>query len=185
MQVILKTFFLAWFIFFFFVDASFASNKSAINKKIKNLATKVDIGNLVQYPNSTIIEIKARQVLVIDYSTGKILLEKNAHERMPPSSMTKIMTSYIIQEKINAINNINPVINNALIDTRIFYEKSKTSTLNPPQTLEQVYYRYLYNKDYKNCDHLIEYFWMPKYVNANDASARTLKFYNEKNTNKI
>ena len=82
-------------------------------------------------------------------------------------------------------NNINPVINNALVDTRIFYEKSKTSTLNPPQTLEQIYYRYLYNKDYKNCDHLIEYFWMPKYVNANDASARTLNFYNEKNTNKV
>ena len=100
------------------------------------------------------------------------------------SSMTKSWFT-IIQEKINALNNINPVINNALVDTRIFYEKSKISTLNPPQTLEQVYYRYLYNKDYKNCDHLIEYFWMPKYVNANDASARTLKFYNEKNTNKI
>lgn len=100
------------------------------------------------------------------------------------SSMEKSWFT-IIQEKINALNNINPVINNALVDTRIFYEKSKTSTLNSPQTLEQIYYRYLYNKDYKNCDHLIEYFWMPKYVDANDASARTLKFYNEKNTNKI
>ncbi len=100
MQVILKTFFLAWLIFFSFIDASFASNKSAINKKIKNLETKEDLSNLIQYPNSTTIDIKARQVLVIDYSTGKILLEKNAHERMPPSSMTKIMTSYIIQEKI-------------------------------------------------------------------------------------
>lgn len=36
----------------------------------------------------------------MDYSTGKILLEKNAHEQMPPSSMTKIMTSYLIEEKL-------------------------------------------------------------------------------------
>jgi asparagine synthase (glutamine-hydrolysing) len=91
----------------------------------------------------------------------------------------------IIQEKINALNTINPVINNALNETHNFYEKNKTSALNPPKTLEQIYYRYLYNKDYINCDHLIEYFWMPKYVNANDASARTLNLYNEKNTNKV
>ena len=99
------------------------------------------------------------------------------------SSMEKSWFT-IIQEKINALNSINPVINNALIDIRIYYEKNKATTLNPPQTLEQIYYRYLFSKDYKDCDHLIEYFWMPKYVNANDASARTLNFYNEKNTNK-
>ena len=28
------------------------------------------------------------------------LLEKNAHEQMAPSSITKIMTSYIIEEKL-------------------------------------------------------------------------------------
>ena len=34
-------------------------------------------------------------------------------------------------------------------------------------------------------NHLIEYYWMPKYVNAKDASARTLDIYkNSKNNNK-
>ena len=59
-----------------------------------------------------------------------------------------------------------------------------TISYNKPITLEQAYYRYLYNKHYQATDHLIEYFWMPKYVNANDASARTLKIYSENNTNK-
>ena len=59
------------------------------------------------------------------------------------------------------------------------------TTINKPTTQEQIYYRYLFNKHYKGCDHLIEYFWMPKYVNAKDASARTLNCYNENNTNNI
>ena len=30
---------------------------------------------------------------------------------------------------------------------------------------------------YINYDHVIPYFWMPKFINADDASARTLKIY--------
>jgi hypothetical protein len=32
-------------------------------------------------------------------------------------------------------------------------------------------------------DSLIAYFWMPKYVTSNDASARTLNIYKNNNTN--
>lgn len=48
---------------------------------------------------------------------------------------------------------------------------------NPPITKEQKYYRYLFESYYPRCAQLIPYFWMPKYVNATDASARTLSFY--------
>jgi D-alanyl-D-alanine carboxypeptidase (penicillin-binding protein 5/6) len=51
-------------------------------------------------PGTTEIFLHARQALVMDYHTGKILLEKNADELMPPSSMTKMLTSFIIEEKI-------------------------------------------------------------------------------------
>ena len=44
-------------------------------------------------------------------------------------------------------------------------------------TLEKAYYKFLFNKDYLNLDHIIPYLWMPKFVNATDASARTLKSY--------
>jgi len=50
-------------------------------------------------------------------------------------------------------------------------------THNPPTTGEQQYYRKLFCHYYKECDTLIPYFWMPKYVKATDASARTLSQY--------
>jgi len=48
---------------------------------------------------------------------------------------------------------------------------------NPPSTGEQQYYRNIFRHYYKDCDVLIPYFWMPRYVKATDASARTLKQY--------
>ena len=54
---------------------------------------------------------------------------------------------------------------------------------NTIKTKEQAYYRYYYNKYYENTDHLIPYYWMPKYIEADDASARTLNVYNENNSN--
>lgn len=46
------------------------------------------------------IETAAAQAIVVDHHTGKVLLEKNADELMYPSSMTKIMTAYMIFEKL-------------------------------------------------------------------------------------
>jgi asparagine synthase (glutamine-hydrolysing) len=48
---------------------------------------------------------------------------------------------------------------------------------NTPVTPEQKYYRGLFEKEYAGCGHLIPYFWMPKFVSATDASARTLDIY--------
>ena len=48
---------------------------------------------------------------------------------------------------------------------------------NTPETKEQLYYRKIYDSLYPNTSKSIPYFWMPKYVNAKDASARTLDFY--------
>ena len=49
---------------------------------------------------------------------------------------------------------------------------------NTPKTKEQLYYRKIYDSFYPNTSKSIPYFWMPRYVNAKDASARTLDFYN-------
>jgi asparagine synthase (glutamine-hydrolysing) len=65
----------------------------------------------------------------------------------------------IIQEKLDDI-----VIPNQLY------------SVNPPSTKEQKYYRHLFETYYPGCN-TIPYFWMPKYVNATDASARTLQIY--------
>lgn len=52
---------------------------------------------------------------------------------------------------------------------------------NPPQTKEQIYYRELFERFYPNAANVIPYFWMPRFVDAKDSSARTLDIYNEQN----
>jgi D-alanyl-D-alanine carboxypeptidase (penicillin-binding protein 5/6) len=42
------------------------------------------------------VDTQARQALIIDADTSAVLLEKNADERMPPSSMSKLMTMYVV-----------------------------------------------------------------------------------------
>jgi asparagine synthase (glutamine-hydrolysing) len=55
--------------------------------------------------------------------------------------------------------------------------KMQKVTTNIPKTAEQYYYRYVFENNYLGMGNIIPYFWMPKYVNATDASARTLATY--------
>lgn len=46
------------------------------------------------------IETAAKQAIVIDDNTGAVLFEKNADDKMHPSSMSKLMTVYIIFSRL-------------------------------------------------------------------------------------
>jgi D-alanyl-D-alanine carboxypeptidase (penicillin-binding protein 5/6) len=46
------------------------------------------------------LETKAREAVVMDFNTGTVLFEKNARQPMPPASMTKIMTAYILFDRL-------------------------------------------------------------------------------------
>ena len=48
-----------------------------------------------------------------------------------------------------------------------------------PNNAEQFLYRSIFEKHYPGHGKLVPYFWMPKYVKATDASARTLALYNK------
>jgi len=61
--------------------------------------------------------------------------------------------------------------------------QTKDVTYLSPETLEQFYYRYVFELHYPNGGKVIPYFWMPKYVEATDSSARTLDIYNESEVN--
>jgi asparagine synthase (glutamine-hydrolysing) len=52
---------------------------------------------------------------------------------------------------------------------------------NKPKTREQIYYRTIFDEAYPNCEEIVPYFWMPKWVESKDASARTLSIYNKLN----
>jgi len=46
------------------------------------------------------ITTKAQYAYMIDYDTGSVLFEKNAHEKMIPASMTKLMTATIVFDSL-------------------------------------------------------------------------------------
>jgi D-alanyl-D-alanine carboxypeptidase (penicillin-binding protein 5/6) len=48
------------------------------------------------------VDVAARQALIVDFATGATLLEKNADQLMPPSSMSKLMTMYVVFEQLKA-----------------------------------------------------------------------------------
>jgi len=49
-------------------------------------------------------QVAATSYLVIDADTGKVIVDKNADERFPPASLTKMMTSYIVEYELNKGN---------------------------------------------------------------------------------
>ena len=51
---------------------------------------------------SQTLETKARHALLIDMETNAVILEKAADEPMPPASMSKLMTIYMVFEKLKA-----------------------------------------------------------------------------------
>lgn len=42
----------------------------------------------------------AKQAIIVDYDTGNVMFEKNADEKMPTSSMSKVLTTYLVFEAL-------------------------------------------------------------------------------------
>lgn len=49
---------------------------------------------------ATPLSTSAKQAIVLDYETGTVLFEKNADQRMPTSSMSKVMSMYAVFEAL-------------------------------------------------------------------------------------
>ena len=47
-------------------------------------------------------EIAAKAWILMDADTGKVLVEHNADEKLPPASLTKMMTSYVVSKEIHS-----------------------------------------------------------------------------------
>ena len=48
------------------------------------------------------LDIPAKSALLMDMATGTVLYEQNAHERLAPASVTKVMTMLLIMEAIDS-----------------------------------------------------------------------------------
>ncbi len=47
-------------------------------------------------------QIAAKAYLLMDYHTGQVLIGSNEHDRLPPASLTKMMTSYVIGQELKS-----------------------------------------------------------------------------------
>ncbi|HET8730113.1 MAG TPA: D-alanyl-D-alanine carboxypeptidase family protein [Moraxellaceae bacterium] len=45
-------------------------------------------------------ELDNKSYLLVDFDSGRVLAEKNSHERLAPASLTKMMTSYIVEQSL-------------------------------------------------------------------------------------
>ncbi len=45
-----------------------------------------------------------------------------------------------------------------------------------------MYYKEIFDDKFPNLSHILPYFWMPKYTDATDPSARTLDVYDKTHT---
>ena len=73
-------------------------------KYIVQLVTTISL-SLLYFTASAAIEpptMDNTAYVLMDYDTGEILAQKNANIPLPPASLTKMMTSYIIEEKLNS-----------------------------------------------------------------------------------
>ncbi|MDE0930668.1 MAG: serine-type D-Ala-D-Ala carboxypeptidase, partial [Halioglobus sp.] len=58
----------------------------------------VQAGNPVPAPP----QLAAKAYLLVDAVSGAVLVEHNADEILPPASLTKMMTAYVLAEEIEA-----------------------------------------------------------------------------------
>src|SRR5690242_15046751 len=64
------------------------------------LAALVICGWAMEARAATGIDTQARNAIIVDFETGAVLLDKGADQRMPPASMSKIMTAYMVYDAL-------------------------------------------------------------------------------------
>jgi D-alanyl-D-alanine carboxypeptidase (penicillin-binding protein 5/6) len=66
------------------------------------------LDNCIGADNINVDDINAKYVILMDYDTDEILYQKNINDITAPSSMTKMMTAYVIFDMLeNGEININ------------------------------------------------------------------------------
>jgi len=65
-------------------------------------ALLVGLGAAAAEAAPSTLETAAKEAIIVDYKTGAILYDKNAEQPVPPASLTKLMTVYIVFERLKA-----------------------------------------------------------------------------------
>ena len=63
--------------------------------------TVILLAGAVPFLGSAAPEVAAKSALLMDVATGTVLYQQNPHEKLPPASVTKVMTMLLIMEAID------------------------------------------------------------------------------------
>lgn len=85
----------------FRIDGAY-SLVSVLVKGAQALALGLLVALLATFSVAHAITTEAKQAIVVDAETGTVLYEKNARQQMAPSSMTKVMTAYVVFNALRA-----------------------------------------------------------------------------------
>lgn len=75
-------------------------SRVAMGRIAKGLAVALFAAGLGPVAQAASIETIAKQAILVDVTSNTVLFEKNADQRMPPSSMSKIVTMYMVFEAL-------------------------------------------------------------------------------------
>ena len=78
-------------------------------------------------------DTSAEQAILLDFETGQIILEKNADELMKPASMAKLMTIYIVFEKLK--NKQLSLEDKFVVSEKAWKKRGSRSFLEPGQNV--------------------------------------------------
>lgn len=82
------------------------------------------------------ISVAAKSFTLVDFHTGQTLISQNAHERLEPASLTKLMTAYVVfsalKQKRITLDQVVPVSNTSwrMVGSRMFIEPNKRVTVD-------------------------------------------------------
>ena len=109
-----------------------------------------------------------KHLLRMAFSSSYYLTEKNI-PLLPDEILWRKKEAF--SDGISKTNSFAQIIETFLNEDEELIKKISTSIGN---TLEQKYYRYLFDSFYPNTSNIVPYMWMPKYIEATDPSARSL-----------
>ena len=159
-----------------FLDKSFVNNYLSISPTIRNHNNEKNIEKYIlrtSFSNTNFENFEGKQLL-----PDEVLWRKK--EAFSDGVTSKGRSLYqILQEHISFqlnMKNMESLYDVDCIDTIIL-------VYTPNIESEKYYYKQIFFDFFPNCETIIPYYWMPKYTNATDPSARTLDIYNHNNLN--
>ena len=121
------------------------------------------------------IDSKLRHPSYPENPIEKWLLRKAFEKYLPVEVVWRRKEAF--SDGVSGVNNSwFGIIKNSIENNN--YDDNLLDLPNPPLSTEAMYYRTIFRRLYPDCDHLIPYYWLPKWSGGTtEPSARTLKHY--------